>query len=155
MKIRPTKPYQICQWVGDKQTPHPRLVQTISRPIPGDTIKVRMVPGDPTTMRELPIAELEVSSSFSGKKSLKVHIANVRGVGCFPVDMLRYDWAALVDPDIQVHNSEGDIILRGKEPIQVYRLSCRGHDSGWTVDRWWSFLWSVKPIHSLAIDAME
>lgn len=69
----------------------------------------------------------------------------VRGLGPFPIDMLRYDGAFPYQSDDarRIEESIGRPSFR-REDILVVRLQSRTH--GPTVERWRSFGWYVEPI---------
>ena len=144
---RAFEPYQLVL-LEIRTSTRKRPVQVISRLIPdhpeGDTIMVRMVPGDPTTIREVPIAKLEHYTIRNKKRW--VHIAEVQGSFSFPEDMLRYDGAALCDPD-QDEVPEGGWRTAGG--VLIYAVSDRKQPS-WTDARWRSFSWGLQ--HELTLD---
>lgn len=73
------KPYvQVVVDAGD----YHYIGQAISYPTPEQTIMVRRVPDDPSTMEEMKISKL----SAPGCKYNYVHYAVVGGRGSFPVD---------------------------------------------------------------------
>ncbi len=150
------KPYQLVS-VQLPTSKRRRVVQTISCPIPNDdnrpdTIKVRMVPGDPTTMTELPVADLKTCE----RKGRWVHVAKVKaGVGGIPEDMLRYDGASYYNQQLPETDAEGqeprgdpfsDEVL-GNRPGEGWTLVYAVTSSKtppWTVDRWNSFCCALR-----------
>ncbi len=113
-----------------------------------DTLMVRRVPGHPGTLNELPLAQLRRISERDSKKFRWVHYATVKGVGQFPVDMLRYDWAAPVNfALLDGRHGWGTVAeidpTHGLEGYWIARFSDR-RDPQWTSARWSSFLWGVK-----------
>jgi hypothetical protein len=124
-----------------------RTVEVISHSIPNSlpTIMVRMVPGDPTTLREVEIEDLTPRT-----KERYVHIAEIRTRFVLPEDMLRYDCAALVDPDKPESEERGDgrHVCCDGSPILIYRL-WRTKKHVWTDARWASFSTSILPVCTL------
>lgn len=134
-----------------------RCVEVLSHPIPNEprcsevigemtatwTIMVRMVPGDATTLREVRLDLLE----SLGCKSRWVHVARVAGLGGFPEDMLRYDGAALCDPDQHEapEDDTGRLTYRPVEPVLIYRVA-QAKSWKWTTARWASFGWDIEPV---------
>lgn len=106
-----------------------RVVEVISRETPDKTIMVRMVPGEPTTMVEMPVSMLRLRPRG---KVRYLHVASVRSSLPFPEDMLRYDNAALFDHTVQEEplRSDGEVI--------VYTVS-DSKAPPWTNARWMSF----------------
>jgi hypothetical protein len=148
-----------------------RVVEVISHPIPAErfakpeTIKVRMVPGEPTTLVEVwveKLAPVQIQSAYR-----YVHVAEVRCAFTFPEDMLRYDGAALYRHDLHEdgepspkfgdrrglrisEETDLDLGLPGlpyvlQPRVLVYRLSST-RKSPWTVARWHSFSASITPL---------
>lgn len=121
-----------------------RLVEIISNPIPArrfvkpETIMVRMVPGEQTTIAEVAVSDLEVPKLNCIQRYC--HIAEVDRKG-FPlnVDMLRYDNAALYN------YQEAEDGFLGTEPILIYRVS-DSKRSLWTISRWNSSLHTIRPV---------
>lgn len=132
-----------------------RPVEIISRPIPAElskpeTIMVRMVPGDPTTM-------VEVSTNLLRKAPRKrryCHVAEVTTNFPFPEDMLRYDDAALCDwrQQEELEDSVGRPMFRPDAPVLVYRLDER-KTPDWTTARWQSFQCVIR--HKLTLDLWD
>lgn len=129
----------------------PRAVEVISYIIPPEkvdgmpNIMVRMVPGDPTTLREVCAENLKPL----GWKGRWVHIAEVQGSGCFPEDMLRYDGAHLLDPD---QPEDGERGWKPDGPVMIYRVDDRKQPR-WTTARWSSFCWGIR--HRVTIDLKD
>lgn len=98
-------------------------------------------------MKEVALDKLTLITRVSDHRW--VQYAQVSGAFSFPVDMLRYDGAApanfsLTDgpgagvalkPDTGPHLIVGRIVGRKNQP--------------WTIARWNSFSWSVKPLKTL------
>lgn len=119
-----------------------------------ERVKVRMVPGEPTTLAEVAVADL-----LPHQRKRYVHVALVSGTFCFPEDMLRYDGAALYDHEL---NESGDDGMGLRPPVKegesprwqclVYCLSDRKTadlsrpGSPWTKDRWHSFSCGIRPM---------
>jgi hypothetical protein len=119
------KPYQLA-YLEVATSTRQRVVEIISYPIPGpkgETVMVRMVPGEPTTMEEVPITKLAPAPQMRW-----VHVAVVNSVLNFPEDMLRYDGAALFDHTLNESDpNQGEVL--------IYRVSetkaARWHDARW------------------------
>lgn len=120
----------------------PRLVEVISMPFPAkdraddtiltDRVMARMVPGEPTTMREVRVANLHTC----GQKRY-LHVARVRmttGLP-FPTDMLRHDNGWLYHS----HMPEDEVTAPVEDGgVLVYTTSSSTHWP-WTTERWTSF----------------
>jgi hypothetical protein len=143
--MKPLVPYQLATILNTDISKRRRVVQIISRPTPENTIMVRMVPGEPTTMIQLPIEGIE---HVNEKKPLSfpepyLHVAEVdcnRMV--FAEDMLRYDNAFLFDHTLNEESED-----RPDKPVHVYRLFRARTISPWTIKRWNSFGMSIKPLY--------
>jgi hypothetical protein len=120
-----------------------RTVEVLSYPTPDDTIMVRMVPGDPTTLREVKVDDLEPRA-----RQRYCRIARVRCRFDFPEDMLRYDDAALCDPD----QSED---FRTDAPVLIYRLTDYKRGTCWTEGRWASFSASIEQVATCDLRAQN
>ena len=126
------------------------LGQVVSLPTPEKTIMVRMVPGNPTSMKELPVERI-VESRIT-KKYKYVQYAQVGGNGSFPVDMLRYDFATPVNFTLaedetghvfaELDDDSGDALIIAR----CTHLKSGGQGGPWTAGRWNSFGWSVQSI---------
>lgn len=158
---RKYKPYDIVV-VQAKGYSHYGEVVSLEIPQPGGappTYKVRCVPGEPGTMREIAIDAL--SFPDSARKTYDVHYAIVasrfksRPLHGFPVDMLRYDFAAplnfkLVEqPHIGSMDCEIDPTF-GFDDL-VIAAATRRSGGAWTPERWESFMWSIKPLKTLRL----
>jgi|SRR5215831_10021859 len=142
------KPYDL---VVVKADGYSYLGQVISHPINDETIMVRRVPDDPATVESMKLTNL-------AKPTIKykwVHYATVAGMGTFPVDMLRYDFAApvnfklvedrwgdLTKPELTTEEYGKDLIIASASELKSAR---------WTPDRWRSFIWSIRPMKTLKI----
>lgn len=115
--------------------------EVLSRVTPTDTVMVRMVPGHPGTLKEMPISALrKVHSTDTFKRPMYIHYAAVMGRHAFPIDMLRYDLCAPLnfDPETKIIDpSFGPV----HDQMVVARLAPRFW--GWTTSRWSSFGWSL------------
>jgi hypothetical protein len=154
--MQPIKPYQLCMWLGDHQAepserPHKRLVETISypffeSPLAAGRIKVRMVPGEPTTLSELPVSELAVEEYAFGKTqrgNIVVEYAHVSYAFCFPTDMLRYD-------DCHIYDHNFDTTQPAKD-VLVYRVRRPRPVRSWTEARWRSFSAKIVPFKTFKL----
>lgn len=122
--------------------------QILSRPTPTDTYMVRMVPGHPGTLKEMPLARLQPPQA--GIKIRWVHYAMIDGRGSFPVDMLRYDYAAPVNFELIEDDDRLQVKIDptfGSKDMIIARAS---HERlpRWTDARWNSFLWGVRTMHT-------
>jgi hypothetical protein len=110
-----------------------------------DTVMVRDVPGDSETLKERPLSQ--IGRKITGMRW--VHYAKVKGMGGFPVDMLRYDSASPVNFAIE----EGKVVSQTGDDLIVARVTeLKLGGQVWTHDRWKSFLWYVEPIKTLKLD---
>jgi hypothetical protein len=128
------KPYQLAT-IQLPTSVRRRIVEVISYPFddsPNAEIKIRMVPTQPTTLETTNISKLQRLTW----KAKYIHIAVAQGMFDFPEDMLRYDWAFLVDWE----QPEQD--YRPDKPVYIYRLT-ESKKQDWTYDRWNSFSWTV------------
>jgi hypothetical protein len=114
--------------------------EILSLRIPDDTFMVRMVPGHPGTLCQIPAARL-----MPANKIKWVHYAEVNGHGSFPIDMLRYDFAAPLNfsPETKKVNHSF-----GFDGMVVVTATCH-RNPRWTTDRWASFNWSIRPIRTV------
>jgi hypothetical protein len=146
------KPYELALIPSTTST-RKRLVQTISFPIPrsdgGENIMVRMTPNDPGTLREVGLETLTRPSYSPGRW---MHVAEVRcDAFGLPEDMLRYDSAAIYDPDQpeEVEHPVYGYKMGFKPPtgttVRIYTVRTARRDP-WTHARWASFSASVKSI---------
>lgn len=125
--------------------------EILSHPIPpgvgqggGDTYMVRMVPGHTGTLLELPADKLQHAQP--GTKLRWVHYAEVDGNGSFPIDMLRYDFAAPLNFDPETLEIEPSFGFAG---LVIAQASAR-REPRWTRARWSSFLWGLQELKSEA-----
>lgn len=144
------RPWQLLRLTVPTSTRR-RVVEAVCYPFTSDAgvevLRVRMVPGLAVTVREVPMVDL----SLLERKARWVHVAQVSGVGGFPEDMLRYDAAALVDPDQHEAPEDpetGRLLFRPTEPVQVYCVSDQKLPS-WTLGRWASFGWECEHLSTL------
>jgi len=131
--MKPFKPHDLAFMTVPTSTRR-RVVEVLSFPVPGGTIMVRMVPGDCETLREVPLSLLAPCN-----KTRYIHFAEVEGRFMFPEDMLRYDGAALCDPD------QPEDEYRPTGPVLIYKISDRARPP-WTDARWLSFGCKVRHI---------
>lgn len=110
---------------------------------------VRMVPGHPGTLKEIPIKDLG-----SIDRVVEVHYASIRCVfgrqTFFPVDALRYDFAAPVNFEIDEDYRYTEDPSFGLNGLWIATATIRGLKP-WTVLRWRSFGWDLEPATSEAI----
>jgi hypothetical protein len=176
---RPTKPWEICRWTADNQVrvteqgPRQRLVQVVSYPYPTERpgieqpvqeaqaeppkwIKVRMSPGDPTSLHELPLDELEVMPEFVKPKTIYLHYARVWNIGpnpwVFPSDMIRRDGCQLEDWNLSVDNDMPADRFNSEQKLVVLQVSTAAYPR-WTPERWRSFGWAIEQTARLVMNA--
>jgi hypothetical protein len=151
---RQCKPYTL---VDVREGNYSYVGQLISRPIVADgksTIMVRRVPGDPSTMVELPLDKL---LPINRVKVKYVHYAVCSGRLSFPVDMLRYDMATPVNFEFTIdpfyHNTLTKILPSWPaDDTRLIIATARTYNKHpWTDARWVSFGWSVKVLKVLPI----
>jgi hypothetical protein len=147
--MKPFKPHDLVYvTVADDYCEQRRrgyIGEVISYETPNHTIMVRRVPGDPTTMEELPVTALNKA------RSRYIHYAMVSGHGCFPSDMLRYDSCVPVNFRIEPAYSGAKAVLEeGQTAFVVARCSDR-RTSDYTEARWNSFWWRVIPLKTTKI----
>ena len=123
--------------------------QVISKETPEGTIMVRIVPDDPGTMVEKKVSDL---TSLNKSDYKYVQYASVTGSGCFPVDMLRYDFAAPVSFTIEETDRGPKTILKDGFSELIIARAVRTKKQEWTVGRWSSFLWGIKQFSVLKIE---
>lgn len=130
------------------------LGQIISKPLAlvdrPATVMVRMVPDDPTTMEEVEISRLRAPNG----KSKWVHYAKVFGPErrVFPVDMLRYDFAAPVNFSIDI-NGYAHLDEEQDYGTDLIIANCTEHKATfWTDARWASFGWGISYLKTLKIE---
>jgi hypothetical protein len=124
--------------------------EVISMPLPDGNIMVRRVPAHPGTAQEMPMTKLTALQPH--QKAKWVHYARVRGSGQFPVDMLRYDSAVPLNFSLEPHafhrTRSVPVIIPsfGFDDLIVCNVTKSRTDSGWTPERWRSFLWTCTPL---------
>jgi hypothetical protein len=127
------KPWQIWLW-------NKRPVQVVSHPTPHRMIIVRMIPGDPTTLREVKCNELEIppieeADLIERPWKMRVQYAKVSGTGHFPTDMLRKERAFPVDFNLDLQDT--------KDELMIFRLTKNPREP-WNNSRWQSFGWRIE-----------
>jgi hypothetical protein len=132
------KLYQIVQ-VDRGEYQH--LGEVLSFPTPTQTVMVRMVPGHPGTLQEMPLGLLRATQA----KCKFVHYAKVSGPGAFPIDMLRRDHAAPVNFDPET----GELKLTDGGESRLIATCTGTRVSPWNLERWKSFGWTCEPIQVL------
>lgn len=143
MKTRPFKPHELARMTVTRSK-RPRIVEVISMPTPEGTIMVRMVPGDPSTLREVLMSTLTMIP-----KERYCYIARVLCNGYkFPEDMLRYDRAAFYDAD-KDEAKDKSVTSYTHEEVLIYTIGTRRQPS-WTAARWRSF--GVSILHVRVYD---
>ena len=127
--------------------------EVISRPIGNGGIMVRMVPGDPDTMQEVSVASLSVLN----EKPNWVHYAEVSGNFGFPIDMLRYDFAAPVNFTF-TGDDRHTTVYKPENAVWGERLVIAAaslyKQPRWTIDRWRSFCWGIKPLNDVKLEGV-
>jgi hypothetical protein len=170
------KPYDLAT-IATPNSGRRRVVEIISRPflatyfdtntefptdppveITKNRIKIRWVPGEPTTLGEAVVADLEPWKGTRAEGRY-LHVARVFSTFHFPPDMLRYDNAYLFDHEVHeegpVHEPPLDpedrrglrVPEEGILVYQVRRFKNHGEGSGaWMHARWQSFSCRVEPV---------
>lgn len=115
-------------------------------------VMVRLVPNDPNTLAQLPTAQLSPTDS----KLRYVQYAVVAGMGQFPIDMLRYDFAAPANFILSEDNLGRTIVTpKPYTPNDSLGLvvgrAVERKSLQWTVARWNSFGWNIKPLNTLPL----
>jgi hypothetical protein len=148
MNHRPFRPYELTT-ISLPVSKRRRTVEVISRPFSSagaeatDRINVRMVPGEPTTLTEVAVADLEGLLA----RMRWLHVAEVSTRFPYCEDMLRYDIAALFDHTVSEVAEIPSTWPDSPETVfQVWRLSARKKPA-WTYTRWHSFGAFVKPLY--------
>jgi hypothetical protein len=136
------KPYQ---YVSVKHEGYSHVGEVISYEIDNSddqTVMIRLVPGDPSTIVEVPINCIKpVKGNYKW-----VHYAVTWGFGQFPIDMLRYDCAAPVN---FTFNDDGEAILNEGEINYIVARCSELKRWTWTYERWRSFMWNIEPLKTL------
>lgn len=135
------KPYD---FVRVEQDGYAHLGEVMAYPSEGDTVYVRTVAGDPTSARHLPLSQ--ITHVLPRDDYRYMHYAVVSGTGCFPVDMLRYDFASPVNFTLEEDEHGRPKLLQepdADDALLVARPS-RDRKPNWTDARWASFLWRVE-----------
>lgn len=122
-------------------------------------VKVRRVINDATTMVELPV---DILVGLAAADRLRyVHYALVRGVGSFPVDMLRYDSAAPVDFELDpeypytrlLAGDDRDVrLLLKRGPGLLIARATKTRRPEWCTERWHSFLWHLDEVKTVTVE---
>lgn len=133
------------QFVMVQEEGYAYIGEVVSIDLHSQTVQVRRVPGNSDTVEEQPIEKLK----YTVAKPRYVNYAAVAGHGSFPVDMLRYDWAAPVNFTL-VKDELGRDVAKIKpglsDELIVANVSETMRGEKWTVARWSSFLWGCRPI---------
>lgn len=121
-------------WVQHELYGH--VGEVLSRPTPELTLMVRMVPGEPGTLKEMPIAQLRLMET----RIHAIQYAIVEGRTAFPIDMLRYENAAPLnfDPETKVIDPRF-----GHGSNLVLARAVNHKWKPWTSARWASFGWQL------------
>lgn len=118
--------------------------ELMSFPTPQNTIMVRRVPGHPGTLDELNVSQLTKPTD----KFHWVHYASVKPRLhprlSFPIDMLRYDFAAPVNFNPEIGKIDPS---HGQDDLLIATVSVRSHPR-WTDGRWQSFGWEIESVKS-------
>ena len=137
VKANEFKPFELVRVQEEK---YAYCGQVVSRETPEGTYMVRRVPGDPSTMEEMPRGKLGKTNKYK-----YVAYAAVSYRFYFPVDMLRYDFASPVNFKLEEEEGRVKVILNSGEtqPI-IARVTDSKYCPGWTDARWGSFSSSVE-----------
>lgn len=144
------KPYMLVA-VSMEDGRYNVIGQTMSFSTPENTIMVRMVPGHPGTLQEIPLTRIY---SVGTRRYRQVSYATVKGVGSFPEDMLRYDNAVPVNFKIERDDWRTKAIIDpafGSDELIIATVCESGRRNDFCDARWASFLWSVKRLKTETI----
>lgn len=139
---------KLYSFVTVKQDGFAHVGEVLSLPTPDNTLMVRMVPGDETTLREVPIAQLAPVIN----RPRYVHYATVRGGRRFPVDMLRYENAAPANFTIESNGVFDVAVPTVPDDRLIVAYASDEAQPQWTSARWRSFGWAIKHVHSMKIE---
>ena len=159
MKAKNTlRPHQI---VSIQEDGYSFYGEVMSYPFPSDgslrddRVMVRRVPGDPTTLEEVDVKD--VNPVIGTKTEGHVQYARVSGGGSFPIDMLRNECATPVNFTIQ---SDPDnipwrkaVLNEGETEFVIGRFMRGPEPPQWNFLRWKSFGWTVEPITSKTLES--
>lgn len=130
--------------------------EVMSFQTPDDTLMVRRVPGEPTTLEEMKLVYTSYSCNIRTLeyKVSWVHFAKIKGNGRYsvmPYDMLRYDHAAPFNFHLEQDEALGDgLVLRRDDPPEqgliIAKVCAHERQDRWTPERWLSFGWSIEPL---------
>lgn len=124
--------------------------ELVSFPTHDRTIMVRLIPGDPNSLTEVPLSTILRTSA----RMKWVHYAEVSGNFGFPSDMLRYDNCHPVNFTIGL--DDAPILSDGWPPGSALMVAATGSTrsrSPFTLARWQSFSWSCRPCRTEKIGA--
>ena len=120
-------------WVQHELYGH--VGEILSLETPDKTFMVRMVPGEPGTLKEMDTSKLRALET----RITAIQYVVVQGHGAFPIDMLRYENAAPYnfDPEtLALDRSFGyDAYIVARAVQHRYKP--------WTRERWKSFGWEL------------
>ena len=120
--------------------------EIISKETPEETIMVRTVPDDPTTMIEVPLDRIRKPNRIKPKFVKYARV--VPGLGSFPVDMLRYDQCVPVNFALD----ENDRVVPQEDDLIIAKCVASNLDQ-YHPDRWRSFLWAIEPMKVLKLSS--
>jgi hypothetical protein len=155
MKAKDLRPYQLVHvrrpMPGCQGESYRYIGETMSLPIPRTetnelTIMVRRVPGHPGTLDEINVDWIEGVAKKQDAR--RVSYAVVKGVGAFPLDMLRYDNAVPVNftLDDTFTGPQAKLLPGMGEELIVAKVGGSLTTTVWTKERWSSFLWGIREI---------
>lgn len=120
---------------------HYYVGEVMSFPTPEKTVMVRRAPGCPSTLVELPLADVQRNCW----RQALVTYALCMGRGAFPVDMLRYDNAVPVNFKLLPHAYKGvEVELEPGQDVPIIAVASQSDKLPFTPERWRSFLWNIK-----------
>jgi hypothetical protein len=131
------KPWML---VEVKHEDYSHIGEVMSLPIPDGTIMVRLVPGHPGTLQELKISQLTALKNQTKRRW--IHYAEVSGKGSFPVGMLSRDHASAVNFNLET------LKIYDVLPKLLVAKVTETKLPNWNIERWESFGWTCKPIHT-------
>lgn len=120
------------------------------------TIMVRRVPGHPGTLEEMPVSQLSALHGTTRYRFVE-YVTVLKGVGEWPVDMLRYDNCAPVNFKFKA-NRWGVFCVPEIDPSfgfedTIVAKVCRTRTGAtWTPERWKSFLYHIRGLKVIPLD---
>lgn len=134
------RPYQIKR-IGN------RTVEIISYPF-GNKVNVRLVPMEPTTLKEVSVSQIQAHPILSKcERPRFVHLARVTGTGFFPINLLKFEGAWFFDDEKAGLLNPMEARFRHPTEIIIFKLCC-DRKPMWHTDRWSSMDWKLEELSS-------